>query len=97
MNNEPPGHLADKYRLYAIYLENDYGNRPANGLMIVHVGRPVSLESFMELFIFQNLELTVVSTNEKIKTEKITGIQKIDNQNIPKYEIMMGGLLKDIK
>lgn len=96
MLNEPPKHLADKYRLYAIWLENDYGSRPVSDMLLVHVARPLSFATFCESYIFQHLELTVVKTGVKIKTSGICGVQKVDNQNTPKYEITMDGNLKEI-
>jgi hypothetical protein len=66
-------------------------------MLIVHVSQGLSFASFCELYIFQNHELTIEKTGQKIKTNSITGIQKIDNQNIPKYEIVMDGTLKEIK
>lgn len=95
--NEPPSHLAEKYRLYAIWLEADYGSRPISDMIIVHVGRPVSFGTLCEQFILQHLELTVETTGQKIRVGSITGIQKIDNKNIPKYELTIDGILKEIK
>ena len=96
MINEPPAHLADKYRLYALWLETDYGSRPISDMLIVHVSQPASFATVCENFIFQHIELTVQKTGQKIPTSSITGIQKIDNKNIPKYELTMGGMLKEI-
>lgn len=96
MLNEPPAHLAEKYRLYALWLEADYGSRAISDMIIVHVGRPVSFATLCESFIFQHVELTVEKTNQKIMVNTITGIQKIDNKNIPKYELTMDGLLREI-
>lgn len=96
MLNEPPAHLAEKYRLYALWLEADYGSRAISDMIIVHVGRPVSFTTLCESFIFQHVELTVEKTNQKIMVNTITGIQKIDNKNIPKYELTMDGLLREI-
>lgn len=96
MSHEPPNHLKDPYRLYALWFETDYGSRPISDMIIVHVGRPVSLATLCESFIFQHMELTVEKTGQKMKTNAITGIQKIDNKNIPKYELTMGGMLKEI-
>lgn len=96
MSHQPPPHLADKYRLYAIWIEADYGSRPTNDMLLVHIARPVSLGTLCETYIFNNLELTVLSSGQKIKTNLISGIQKIDNKNIPKYELTMDGSLKDI-
>jgi hypothetical protein len=96
MLNEPPSHLAEKYRLYAIWIETDYGSRPITDMLIVHIGRPVSFATLCETYIFQHIELTVGKTGEKIKVSGITGIQKIDNKNIPKYELTMDGTLKEI-
>lgn len=97
MLNEPPIHLAEKYRLYALWLETDYGSRPTNEMLIVHIGRPVSFATLCETYIFQHVELTVEKTNDKIKVNSITGVQKIGNQNIPKYELTMDGILKEMK
>lgn len=95
-STEPPVHLQDRYRLYAIWMDADYGSRPTNDIMIVHIGRPVSFATLCESFIFQHDELTVEKSGVKIKTNLITGIQKIDNKNIPKYELTLAGLLKEI-
>lgn len=96
MTIESPIHLAEKYRLYAIFFEDNFNVRPNGNMMIVHIGRPVSLGTLCESYIFQHIELTVEKTGEKIKTNEISGIQKIQNDNKPKYELAMGGVLKEI-
>lgn len=96
MSHEPPEHLKDKYRCYAIWLATDYGSRPISDMLIVHLGRPMSFLSFVELYILQHQELTIEKTGQKIQTVNITGIQKIDNNNIPKYELTYDGVLLDM-
>ena len=96
MINEPPAHLRDRYHLYAIWLEDDYGNRPSQRLLKVHIGRPVSFRTLINDFIGDVLELTVEKTGEKINCNLITGVHKIPNQDTPDYELCVGGLLKDI-
>lgn len=96
MQNLPPDHLKEKYSLYAIWLDADYGSRPISDMMIVHIGRPISFATLCDTYIFQHVELTVEKTGQKIKVSGITGIQKIDNKNIPKYELVMDGTLKEI-
>ncbi len=90
---ELPGHLADKYRLYAISFDEDYGSRPSGNLMIVHIGRPVSFETLCDTYIFQHLEFTIDKTGDKVKTNTICGVYKIPNDNVPKYELAMDGRL----
>lgn len=94
MLNEPPKHLKDKYYLYAIWLEADYGSRPTDDLLIVHVERPVSFATFCDTYIFQHDELTVEKTGEKIKANRVVGIQKIPNNQEPKYTLTQAGVLK---
>ena len=96
MNHEPPAHLADKYRVYALFMANDFNVRPTGNMILIHVGRPVSLATLCETYIFQHLELTIEKTGEKIKTNEISGIQKINNDNKPQYELTMDGVLKNI-
>lgn len=93
---ELPGHLAEKYRLYAIHLDPGVNKRPNQAMLIVHIGRPVSFKTVCEKFIMEHVELTVVSSGEKIQTNGIIGIQKIDNANKPNYELTYDGLLKEI-
>ena len=90
---ELPGHLADKYRVYAISFEEEYGSRPHDNLILVHVGRPISFETLCDTYIFQHLELTIDKTGQKIKTNTISGVYKIPNDNKPKYELSMDGRL----
>lgn len=92
----PPDHLKEKYNLFALTFEEDYQNRAEDRSMVVHVGRPISMKTLCDTFIFQHLELTVERSNGKLKTNKIIGIQKIPNQNSPKYELTADGLLKDL-
>lgn len=93
---ELPAHLSEKYRLYAIWFDADYGSRPAQDLVIVHVRHPVSFRTFCDAYIFQHLELTVEKTGVKIQTSKISGVQKILNDNKPKYELTAAGQLIEI-
>lgn len=95
MINEPPKHLQDKYRLYAIWFESGYGARPADDMVIVHVGRPVSFATLCESYIFQHIEL-ITETQQQFLTNKIVGIQKIGNDNKPKYELTLEGKLLDL-
>lgn len=96
MNHEAPIHLADKYRLYAIWLEEGFENKLNQNMMIVHVGRPISFATLCETFIFQHPELTIEKTGKKIKTNIISGIQKVKNDNKPQYELTIDGTLKEI-
>ena len=64
--------------------------------MYVHIGRPVSFKTVCEKFIFQHIELTVVSSGEKIQTAEVIGIQKVPNGNKPKYELTLDGNLIEI-
>lgn len=63
---------------------------------MVHVERPVSFATFCESYIFQHEELTIEKTGEKIKTNRIYGIQKIDNGNKPHYILAMNGNLGQV-
>lgn len=96
MTVEPPAHLADKYRLYAIWLDRDFMSRPNQSMLIIHIGRPVSFETLCDTYIFQHMELTVEKSGDKIPVKGICGIQKIDNQNKPNYELTMDGTLKEL-
>lgn len=90
---EPPDHLRQRWRLYALYFDPQLATRVSGQILIVHLGRPMSLRTFSETYIFQHDEMTVVKTGEKIKTSTICGIQKIDNNNKPDYEITQDGNL----
>lgn len=94
--SQPPEHLSDKYRVYAITMTEDYQNRSEDRSIIVHVARPLSFKTFCETYILQHMELTVESSGAKIPTGKIAGLQKIPNQNTPKYEITADGVLKGL-
>lgn len=96
MSHTPPSHLSDKYRLYAISFEQDYVNRANQNMILVHVARPVSLQTLCGSYIFQHAELTIEKTGEKIQTSRVCGIQKIDNGNKPKYELTQDGILREI-
>lgn len=96
MSHDPPEHLKDKYRLYAIWLNTDYGSRPISDMIIVHVSRPVSFATFCDSYTLNHIELTVQKTGQKILVSNVCGIQKIDNNNKPHYELTMDGTLKEI-
>ncbi len=85
---ELPDHLRDKYRMYSIHFEN-------SSMILVHINRPVSFKTVCESFIFQHLELTT-DTGQKFETNKIAGVQKIPNQNVPAFELTHDGLLKKV-
>lgn len=89
----PPEHLRPKYRLYALWFQNDFGGRPTENMVIVHVGRPMSFRTLCDTYIFENLELTVESTKEKYEVAKLCGIQKVLDDNVPQYELAYGGRL----
>ncbi len=94
--SELPDHLKQKYNLYAIQLESGINKRPGQTLLMVHIGRPVSLGTVCRQFIFHHIELTLVKTGEKILTSSITGVQKIPNDNKPDYELTLDGNLNEI-
>lgn len=93
---EIPKHLHDKYNLYAIWLEEDFGRRPSDSMIIFHIARPVSFKTLIETYIYGNLELSIQATNEKIPTRLISGVQKISNSNIPLYELRQDGTFTSI-
>jgi len=82
----PPTHLADKYNVY--FLRFNGGST-----IFVHVSRPVSFKMFIEQYLLNNIELTIVKTDEKIKTNNIVGVEKVLNTNIPEFELTMAGNL----
>jgi hypothetical protein len=84
-----PEHLADKYRLYALRFED-------NALLLVHVGRPISFKTFIETYIFQHVELMDEKNKTAYAVARITGIEKIPNQNIPTFELTAAGQLVEI-
>jgi hypothetical protein len=92
-NHEPPKHLADKYRCYAIWIEDDGSGQQALKMILVHVGRPISFKTLLETYIFQHLELTTERDGRKIPTRLISGVQKVPNQNTPDYELRQDGTL----
>lgn len=96
MSLQIPAHLAEKFMVYAIYFDDSFSKRPTGNILLVHIGRPVSLGTLCEAYIFQHPELTVETTGEKIKTNEINGIQKVANTNKPKYELTMAGVLKEV-
>lgn len=96
MSHEPPDHLKSRFRCYALWLESDYGSRPNQEMMIVHIGRPLSFRNFCEAYVFQHMELTIEKTGVKITTNRIRGIQKIDDNNTPNYELTFSGQLLEI-
>jgi hypothetical protein len=60
------------------------------------IGHGGTIYNLSESFIFQYDELTIEKTGVKVPTNRICGIQKINNNNKPNYEIVMGGVLKEI-
>jgi len=86
-------HLREPYRVYAIQLDPGVNKRAAQSLLTVHIGRPVSFKTVLEKFILQHLELTIVSSNEKIQTSSVIGVQKIPNGARPDYELTLEGNL----
>ena len=92
---ESPEHLKDKYRIYAIWVDGGYSDRPLNEIMMVHVAQPVSFRALCDI-IFNNIELTIEKTGQKIQTSKICGIQKIPNANVPNFELIHNGILREI-
>ena len=82
-------HLREQYRMYSIHFDNGQ-------MILVHIGRPVSFKTVCDKFIFEHIELSVEKTNQKFETNKISGIQKIPNQNKPAYELRMGGILVEV-
>lgn len=83
-------HLREQYRIFSIHFENGQ-------MIMVHIARPVSFKTFCEKFIFQHTELSVEKTNQKFETNKISGLQKIPNQNKPAYELRLDGTLGEIR
>jgi hypothetical protein len=96
MIHDPPSHLADKYRLYAIWLEEDFGSRPNQRMMIVHIGRPVSFATLIGTYLLGSTELTIEKTGEKLLTSRICGVQKVKNDNTPQYELTTDAILREI-
>ncbi len=94
-------HTREPYRVYAIQLDPGVNKRAQQSLLTVHIGRPVSFKSVVELFILQHLELTIVSSGagsgEKILTSSIVGIQKIANGAKPQYELTLTGNLLELR
>ncbi len=90
-------HTREPYRVYAIQLDPGVNKRAQQSLLTVHIGRPVSFKSVVELFILQHLELTIVSSGEKIETNSIRGIQKIANGAKPQYELTLTGNLLELR
>lgn len=76
--------------MYGIWFENGQ-------LMKVTVGRPINFRTFCKLFLFDHLELTVESTNQKYDVTKVTRVEKIpDEGNVPQYELTAAGLLRTV-
>jgi hypothetical protein len=87
-----PEHLADKYRVYMLRFED-------GGLVMLHVGRPVSLKTFIENYIFQHTELSTQKQGADrtvFYTNQITAIEKVLNTNKPNFEITVTGQLLEI-
>jgi hypothetical protein len=84
-----PEHLGDKYRVYALRLED-------GGLVKVHIGRPVSFRTFAETFIFQHPELVNEKTKFILQVSQIVGLEKIPNSNKPDFELTATGQLLEI-
>jgi hypothetical protein len=89
---ELPGHLQEKYRIYAIHFDDGL----KKSMIMVHVGRPMKFYSLIANYIFQHTELTVQKTGAKLQTGDIVGIQKIPNDNEPLYELTYDGNLLEI-
>ncbi len=85
-------HLREPFRIYALHFENGMHKR----LMLVHVARPGPFKVFASNYLFNNMELTIEKTGEKIPTAWLTGIQKVPNANTPEYRITLEGLLCEI-
>ncbi len=85
-------HLFEKYNLYAVHFENGMHKN----MLLVHVARPLSFSTFVRQYLLDNVELTVVKTNQKFETSQITGVQKIPNENVPAWEITLSGQLIEI-
>lgn len=90
-------HLREPYRVYAIQLEAGVNKRPGQTILFVHIGRPVSFRTVCNQFIFDNIELTIETTGEKILTSGIVGVQKVPNGNKPEYELTATGILKPMR
>lgn len=84
-----PEHLQDKYRVYALRFEDE-------SLLLVHVGRPISLKTFCEQYVFKHLELLNKTENLLFQTSKIKGVEKVLNSNKPDFELTMEGQLIEI-
>jgi hypothetical protein len=89
---ELPGHLAEKYRNYAIHFDNGL----TKSMLIVHIGHLLKFKSVFNNYIMDHIELTIQKTNSKLLTENIIGIQKVDNGNKPDYELTINGVLLEI-
>ena len=86
MNNLEDG------KFFCLHFENGIHKR----MIIVSVRQPGPFRVFCTSFIFNNIELTIEKTNEKIPVSHVVGIQRIPNQNIPEFELTPEGLLKEI-
>ncbi len=90
-------HLREPYRVYCIQLDPGINKRATDTILYVHIGRPVAFKTVVEKFIMQHLELTVVSTGEKLLVSDVVGIQKVPNGNKPKYELTLDGNLIEVR
>ncbi len=89
----PVEHLREKYFIFSLQFENGLARR----MIMVHVGRPLSFRTFAEKYVLQHVELTIQRTNEKLEVNKLVGIQKIPNDNLPAFELTMDGNLIEIR